>query len=83
MDVFVTSKYEEDPIKNVGARVFTTLNRHFLPKRSRPGNSSVHGRILLNFVLIQDLIVVLVTCKNEEDLIRNESAGVFTTSFPL
>ena len=28
-------------------------------------------------------MVVLVTCKNEEDLIRNESAGVFTTSFPL
>ena len=29
MDVLVTCKYEEDPIKNRGARVFTTLNLNF------------------------------------------------------
>ena len=28
-------------------------------------------------------MVVLVICKNEEDLIRHERAGVVTTSFPL
>ena len=29
MDVLVTCKYEEDPIKNRGARVFTTLYVNF------------------------------------------------------
>ena len=29
MDVLVTCKYEEDPIKNKGARVVTTLNSNF------------------------------------------------------
>ena len=29
MDVLVTCKYEEDPIKNEGARVFTTLYSNF------------------------------------------------------
>ena len=28
-------------------------------------------------------MAVLVACKNEEDPIRNEGAGAFTTSFPL
>ena len=30
------------------------------------------------FELIQDFIVVLVTCKNEEDPIKNEGARVLT-----
>ena len=29
MDVLITCKYEEDPIKNRGARVFTTLYLNF------------------------------------------------------
>ena len=29
MDVLITCNYEEDPIKNRGARVFTTLNINF------------------------------------------------------
>ena len=29
MDVLVTCKYEEDPIKNEGARVDTTLHSNF------------------------------------------------------
>ena len=29
MDVLVTCKYEEDPIKNIGARVVTTLYSNF------------------------------------------------------
>ena len=28
-------------------------------------------------------MAVLLACKNEEDPIRNEGAGAFTTSFPL
>ena len=41
----------------------------------------MHGPIRLNFELSPDFIVVLLTCKNEEDLIRNAGARVFTTSY--
>ena len=42
-------------------------------------NSAVSGRILPNFELVRDIMVVLNTCKNEEDLIKNENARVLTT----
>ena len=38
-------------------------------------------RVLPNFETIQDLIGVLVACKNEEDPIKNEGAIVVTTLF--
>ena len=38
----------------------------------------VSGRILPKFELIQAFIVVLVTCKNEEDPIEKEGARVLT-----
>ena len=47
-------------------------------RRSRAANSAVRGRIWSNFKLVQDFMVVLVTCKNEEDPIKNEGARVFT-----
>ena len=53
----------------------------FFLKRSRVNNSEVSGRILPKFELIQAFIVVLITCKNEEDPIKNEGARVLT-SFP-
>ena len=43
----------------------------------------VPGRILLNFAPMQDVIVVLVICKNEEDPIKNEGARVVTIYSPL
>ena len=46
---------------------------------SRAANFIVHGWIRPNFKLIQDYIVVLVTCKNEEDPIKNEGARVLTS----
>ena len=46
---------------------------------SRAANSAVHGWIRPNFKLIRDYIVVLVTCKNEEDPIKNEGARVLTS----
>ena len=46
---------------------------------SRAANSAVHGWIQLNFKLIRDYIVVLVTCKNEEDPIKNEGARMLTS----
>ena len=43
---------------------------------SRAANSAVHVWIRPNFKLIRDCIVVLVTCKNGEDPIKNEGARV-------
>ena len=39
-------------------------------RRSRVANSKVQGLIWLNFEPIQDCMVVLVNCKNEEDPIK-------------
>ena len=80
MHVLDACKNKEDPIKNKGPRAFT----RFLPlsvywdfsRRSMAGNSAVHGQIWSNFELVQDLMVVLITCKNEEDPIKNEGASV-------
>ena len=141
MNVLVTCKYEEDPIKNDGARVDTTLYSNFsdaqgqitlvlvsvsgrnlnssklscmssLParmrmidskmkelecsqdfshyksmgifsRRSRAANSAVLVPIWPNFELVRDVIDVLVTCKYEEDPIKNEGARVDTTFSPL
>ena len=47
-------------------------------RRSRAANSKVSDGILPKFKLIQAIIVVLVTCKNEEDPIKNEGARVLT-----
>ena len=52
-------------------------------KRSRAANSEVSGGILPKFELIQAFVVVLVTCKNEEDPIKNEGARVLTRFSPL
>ena len=38
-------------------------------------------QIWLNFKPIRDFMVVLVTCKNEEDPIKNEGARVVTALF--
>ena len=43
MDVLITCQYEEDPIKNRGARVFTTLYINF---------SDAQGQITLEFVVV-------------------------------
>ena len=141
MDVLVTCKYEEDPIKNEGARVLTRLYNAFsdaqgqltptsaaefsqnsnsskllslssLPARMkkiqskmkeldcsqdfphnkskgifftrlRAANSAVLGRIWLKFELVRDIIDVLVTCKYEEDQIKNERARVLTRLYDV
>ena len=78
MVILVTCKNEEDLIKNEDARVLTTLNIDFF-NHSRAANSAVNGQIWLKFELIQDVMVILVTSKNEEDLIKNEGARMLTT----
>ena len=52
-------------------------------RRSRAANSEVSDEILPKFKLIQAFIVVQVTCKNEEDPIKNEGARVLTRFSPL
>ena len=66
MDVVVTCKYEEDPIKNEGARVVTTLYSNFSDAQGQITLVlvSVYGR---NLKLIQAFMHVLVTCKSEDD----------------
>ena len=49
---------------------------------SRAANSVVCGGILLKFKVIQASKHILVTCKNEEDPIKNERAGLLTTFLP-
>ena len=81
MVVLHSCKNDENPIKNEGARVLTRLCRFF--RRSRAAKSEVSGVILPNFELIKTFIVVLVTCKNEEDPIKNKGARVLTRFSPL
>ena len=50
-------------------------------RRSRAANSAVLGPIWPNFKLVPDVIDVLVTCKYEEDPIKNEGARVDTTLY--
>ena len=69
-------------IKIEGARVVTTISHNF-SRRSRAANSAVLGPILPNFELVLDVMDVLVTLKNKEDPIKNESARVVTKFFPL
>ena len=82
MDVIVTCKYEEDPIKNRGTRVFTTLYIDFF-RHPRADNSGVGNGIWPKLELIQAFMHVLVTCKNEDDSYKNEGARVFTRFLPL
>ena len=50
-------------------------------RRSRAANSAVLGPIWPNFEIVRDVMNVLVTCKYEEDPIKNEGARVDTTLY--
>ena len=50
---------------------------------SRAANSAVLGPIWPNFELFRDVMDVLITCKYEEDPVKNEGARVLTTFSPL
>ena len=74
MNVQITCKNEEDPVKNTGARVLTTFSPLYVYgdffRRSRAANSAVLDPTWPNFELVRDIRVVLVTCKNEKDPIK-------------
>ena len=50
-------------------------------RRSRVAYPEVSGGILPKFELIHAFIVVFITCKNEEDPIKNEGARVTSLLF--
>ena len=50
-------------------------------RHSRAANFTIQGLIWPNFEPIRAFMVVLVTCKNEEDPIKNEGARVITRLF--
>ena len=70
MGLLVACKNEEDPIKNEGATVVTTLFINF---------SDAQGQLTPKSVIescrnstIQAFMVGLIICKNEEDTSKNE-----------
>ena len=81
------AKYEKDPIKNSGENVMTSFSpiislwEFFI--HSWAANSAVLGPIWPSFELVRDVMDVIVTCKYEEDPIKNEGARVLTTFSPL
>ena len=68
-------------MKNEGSRVVTTLYSYILDAQ---GQLTVAGGwVWPKIKLIQTFMVVLVTCKNEEDPIKNEGTRVVTTDLKL
>ena len=81
MGVLVACK-NEDPIKNEGARVVTTLFIDFSHTQGQlPPKSMMES--CRNSNLFQVLMTDLVTCKNEEDPLEREGTKVVTTFLPL
>ena len=56
---------------------------HQFFKYTRADNSGVGDDIWPTFELIQAVMHVLVTCKNEDDRFKNDGARVFTRFLPL
>ena len=50
-------------------------------RRSRAANSAVLGLIWPNFELVRDVMYAFVTCKYEEDPIKNKGARVVATLY--
>ena len=63
MDVLVTCQFEEDPIKNRGARVFTTLYIIFSDAQWQITLELVVASIWLKFELIQAFMHVLLPAR--------------------
>ena len=87
MRVLVTYNNGDDSVKNEGVRVVTTFSNYtsmgIFSRRSRAANSAVLGRIWPIFKTYKDTMVVLVTCKNVKDPIKNEGNRVLTRVSPL
>ena len=82
MGLLVACKNEEDPTKNEGARVVTTLFITFSDAQGQLTPKS-RDRILPKFKLIRAFMGGLVICKNEKDPSKHEGTRVVTTFLPL
>ena len=86
MHVLVTCKYEDDSIKNEGARVVTNCSYYkSMFFSDAQGQLTPQSMIEFwpNFELIRTLMVFIISCKNQEDPIKNEGARVLRTFSPL
>ena len=73
MRVLATCKIEDGPIN-----ISSIINLWRFSRRSRQlSPQSVVGP---NFELNQDFMIVFITCKDEEDSIKNGGARVYTAS---
>ena len=72
--ILVTCKYDEDPIKNEGAIVFSTLSPLYVNgknlRRSRASNSKANSPIWPKIKIVRDFMPFLINCKLEEDPIK-------------
>ena len=75
MYIIVTCKYEMNPIKNIRENVMT----QFFPTVTLSVAMETSGRTWPNFVLIQAIMHVLITCKYEKDPIKNSGENVMTS----
>ena len=82
MDVLITCKNEEDPIKNEGARVAKRLYVDFSGAQGQITPKSVVGSGK-NSSSFKFFMHVFVICKNEENAMKNEFNRVATTFRPL
>ena len=57
--------------------------KHQFLRRLRAANSVIRGRIWLNFKLIQALMYVIIICKYEKDLTKNNREKVATMFIKL
>ena len=78
MGLLVACKNVEDPIKNEGSRVVTTLFITFSDAQGQLTPKSMMESCP-KFKLILAFMVGLVICKNEEDPSKNEGTSVVTT----
>ena len=84
MVVLVTTKNDEDPIKNEGIRVLTTLNINFqTPKGRLLHYQQWHLVEIQTHLRYWDIVVVLVTCKYEQHSIQYSRENVSTPHSPL
>ena len=79
MYIIVTYKYDLNPIKNVRRKRDDAV----FPNVTLSVAMETSGHIWPNFVLIQALMHVLITCKYEKDPIKNSGENVMTSFFPL
>ena len=81
MHVLNTCKNEEDPVKNEALECSQDFSHYKSMGIFRLGQGQLTPQYLIQSELVRDIMVVLLTCKNKEDPIKNEGARVFTTIY--